>query len=722
MTEAMREKASARRVLAILSGLLVTILALQGLASVKPGGFEAFAQTPATPTPGSPTIKIINPDESTSDEISAKSDTVDNAYHLVAWVANLPSSASVQFKYIPEDTGRETTVICQETGNETARQVGTDTFECRWNLTGVSAGAGTVRAILFSGTTSVSQDDEPVTVDPEGQTLEILYPTNGGEVGFYTRAGGISSAMIDVRTSAPGTPADDEGTEEVDVYYSTSPPGTEPAFIPCGNDTTTGGTQDSIRCDLAEDDPDTAANENDEPSEVTAIAAVPIDTDEGPIPAPPAGPDPDAAADIDAADAHRAFGYEQDPNAVLLAPQTQQKNAGQCSDPIVATVIDTKNRIVVGANVDVHAQGPTDNVSFDGVPEDDGPTSASKPPEGHTVEPAVDCETATATTPPEFDGEQGDHDRIDADVKHIESVDEGTSEDGRFSFKLYSPNAGATQYTVWVDEDNNDQYCSAEAAGHGSVGWSTTAPSPTGVTAEQTTCPKPSPGQTATPGVTATPTATATPTSTSTATPTNTATSSGPTTNRTVTMSVDKSSVVAGRKVTFSGQILSGDQSCTDNEFVQIRRRVFGTTTYEDILTTASDAQGRFTFTRRVVKSADYTATATAHDQCRDATSGEVTVEVKVRMQIVVSDKTPDRGDRIKIKSSVRPQHDRTTLLLQRKKGRRWVTVDRDKINRRSVGSFVVRANFRQRTFRTKWKSQDAEHATNTSTKRTIRT
>ena len=705
MTEAMREKMSARRVLAVLVGLLVTILALQGIASVKPGGFEAFAQT--TPTPGAPTIEILNPDETTSDEISAKGDTVDNAYHLVAWVSSVPTGASVQFKYVPEDTGRETTIICQETGNESARQVGADTFECHWNLTGVSDGAGTVRAILFSGTTSVAQDEEPVTVDSTGQTVEIVYPVNGGEVGFYTRAGGLSSAMIDVRTSGPGTPTDDEGTQQVDVYYSTSRPGAEPAFILCGNSETTGGTQDSIRCDLAENDPDTAADENDDPSEVTAIAAVPIDTDEGPpIPTNPLGAD-----DIDAADAHRATGYEQDPGSVLITPQTQQKNAGQCSDVITAEVLDTKGRRVVGANVDVHAQGPTDNLSFDDSDASDGSTSESKPPEGHTLEPAINCESTA--TPPPFDGEQGDHDRIDADVKHIESIEDGTNEDGRFTFRLYSPNAGSTQYTAWADEDNTHQFCSGEASGNGSIGWSSSAPSPTGIPAEQTSCPKPSPGTTATPGATASPTAT----STATAAPTNTATSTGPSTSRTVTMSVDDSSVLAGRNVTFSGQVLSGDQSCTDNEFVQIRRRIHGTSTFRDLFFTATDDQGRFSVTKRTKFSADYIGVATAHDNCQEATSGEVTVEVKVKIQILPSDKNPQRGETIRIKSSVRPSHDKTKMILQRKKGRGWVKVATTRLNNRSIGNFFIKANFNSRTFRTKWRSPHADHAGNVSTR-----
>ncbi len=43
-------------------------------------------------------------------------------------------------------------------------------------------------------------------------------------------------------------------------------------------------------------------------------------------------------------------------------------------------------------------------------------------------------------------------------------------------------------------------------------------------------------------------------------------------------------------------------------------------------------------------------------------------------------------------------------------------------MNNRSIGNFFVRANFGSRTFRTKWRSQDAEHEGNTSRAVTIRT
>ena len=119
---------------------------------------------------------------------------------------------------------------------------------------------------------------------------------------------------------------------------------------------------------------------------------------------------------------------------------------------------------------------------------------------------------------------------------------------------------------------------------------------------------------------------------------------------------------------------------------------------------------------------ADYIAVAPANAQCAEASSDPVTVLVKVLMQILPSDKTPQRGERIRIKSSVRPQHDGTRLILQRKKGRRWVTIDRTTLNKRSIGNFTVRASFNSRTFRTKWKSQHADHETGTSKAVRIRT
>ena len=503
-----REKSSARKVLAVLVGLLATLLALETLATVRSGGaFEVFAQQTGT----APTIKLINPDSTTSTEISDKNDTEDTTYHLVAWISNAPANPVVQFEYQPEG-GPEIPITCADTGTVNARAATADTYECDWNVN-VEDGAGVVRAELYSGTGKVAEDEEAVEVDSTGQTVEIVYPRQGEAVGFYTGPDGISTAMIDVKTSAAGTPEGDEGTQRVTVYYSVSQPGAEPVFEPCGTEDVTGGAQESIRCDMLEDDTETPEREND-PSRITAIAATAGDTTEGSAPGPGCTqPIPGVcdADDTDAADAHRAFGYQQDPSAVNVNPQTQEATPGQCSGLITATVTDQNGRAIVGVNIDVHAQGPTDALYFDDNDASNNQSSASKAPENHAEEQAVNCEDTEP--PPGFAGAQGRHERVDADIKHIESAnDAGTDEQGKYTFKLYSPSTGATQFTVWADEDGDDNRCSGEATGIGSIGWGQAAPSPTGVQEETQPCP--------------TPTGTGSPTGSPTATPTQTQTGS----------------------------------------------------------------------------------------------------------------------------------------------------------------------------------------------------
>ena len=725
MTEAIRQKASARRVLAVLSGLLVTILALQGLASVKPGGFEANAATTPAPTPTGTSIQFLNPSKKTSLEISDKDDrsagASKTAYHLVAWTHMAPSGAGVLFKYDP--AGDATPEITIGTGS----QVGPDTWEFFWDLPDtIAEGTGVLRVILFNSAGSeIARDEETVTVnnkdrptgendfriEDQAETVEITYPTNGGGMGFFGSPDGTYTGVIDVSISAGDT-----SVTRLEPYYTVDPPGTDPNYVKCG-DETTAQSADGLRCTLAS---------GDRPSQVTAVAVVVYDRTQEPI--------ADVRSeDKDTSDGHRVIAYEQDPASVTFNPASDSEDApNKCNTPpLTATVLDTNGRKVAGANLDVHVQGPSDNLFFD---DSGNNSSAHQPPDqgGHSTEPGVDCES-TAATPPNVASVQGDHEQLNApDIKHIESTvaagtsattrAAGTDDSGSFRFQLLSQDTGTTQITAFVDEDFNDRFCSAEASGNSAISWGSGSPTVTGVPAEESTCPKPTPGVTGSPTGTATATATATSTVRPTTTATSTATSTGPTTDRTVTMSVDKGRVVAGRQVTFVGQILSGDRTCTDNEFVQIRRRVLGTTNFRNILTTGTDDQGRFTFTRRVTESADYIAVATAHDQCRESSSGEVTVLVKVKLQIIASDTTPDRGDRVRIKSSVVPQHDGTRLILQRKKGKSWVKVDVAKLNRRSRAQFVITANFGSRTFRTFWKSQDAEHESNSSRGLTIRT
>ncbi len=124
----------------------------------------------------------------------------------------------------------------------------------------------------------------------------------------------------------------------------------------------------------------------------------------------------------------------------------------------------------------------------------------------------------------------------------------------------------------------------------------------------------------------------------------------------------------------------------------------------------------------RPTKSADYIAVVEAEDNCEGDISDEVTVLVRVKLRITPSENTPDRGERIRIKGSVRPQHDGTKMILQRKKNGRFVRFKVDTLNRRSFANYVFRARFNRAVFRVKWRSQDDDHVGNTSRQITIRT
>lgn len=207
--------------------------------------------------------------------------------------------------------------------------------------------------------------------------------------------------------------------------------------------------------------------------------------------------------------------------------------------------------------------------------------------------------------------------------------------------------------------------------------------------------------------------------------PTGSASSSSPQQSaRTVSLFAEPAPVVFPNEVTLSGQILSADPQCEDaDEFVRIQRRVLGEDEYENFLSDNTDADGRYQVTFASDVSAEYIATAPAHDQCADATSSPETVQVKVKITGRAGRRSVERGDNVGIVGRVKPDHDGTDVLLQRKKGRKWVTIARDELNVRSRYRFVLKAGWKgRRTFRAVWRPQDDNHAGNTSKNIVIRT
>jgi Ca2+-binding RTX toxin-like protein len=219
-------------------------------------------------------------------------------------------------------------------------------------------------------------------------------------------------------------------------------------------------------------------------SQVTAVGAIANDTQEDPI----FGLSYDDAED-DAGDAHRVAPYYQSPTTLVL-DQSSENNAavGNCSSVFTATLTDQFNRPIANANMDVHAKGPSEDIAFD----NGSVASANRAPDQgtHTTEAARDC----STDPPVAAGQQGEHvSPTDLDVKHVESaLTAGTTDAGKWSFQLFSPATGVTDFVVWSDHDDDDTFCSLEKSASGTIGWGGTAGTPA-LTAETPTCASPSP-------------------------------------------------------------------------------------------------------------------------------------------------------------------------------------------------------------------------------------
>lgn len=688
-----RQRTGARSVLVSVISLFFILAALQGLAVIRAGGWSALAQTgtpsPSQTTTAPPAIAFLNPSDGTSTVANDQQDA-DTAYHINTWVQSMPTNPSVEFQLIDEATTPPATTVL---GTGTLR--GTDSFDLFWNIPdNLADGSYVLKAILRSNGVEVASAEQDVEVnhqdgdlpipDPAdpAATIEIDDPNNGSPLGVYTPPGAdaVSSFVFSYTASAD--------VVSFDAYYSVTSPGTAPEWTACGGEAPDAANQDGtqsgvFRCELAAEDP---------PTSVRAIALVPTSN--------PLQPVPVDDQFLGAADAHRVVSYSQEATTVSLAPEVQNvTDLAKCA-AITATVLDQNGEIIAGHNVDVHASGPSDNLNFDVGGTFSDPSQAPDQGGHGTAEEATECSAEGA---PAAGGTQGEHDDpAGNDRKHVESTD-GTGDDGTYTFALSTDVAGGTLVTAWADQDGDDQFCATEPFDNASIGWQQAPPAPTQLPFDEQVC-----------------SASPSPTGTATGSPTGTGT--GPGEGRTVTLTAARNRVVAGKTVTLSGQVTAADTSCEDNELVEILRRVHGTPNFKPFAEDATDENGAFQLSVLVKKSADYMAIVPAHDNCSQANSNDETILAKVKLFIAVEDKSVNRGDTVRIKVAVRPQHDGSRVILQVKKGKRFVKFDVAKTNRKSIAKFRFPAKWDgARVFRAKWRKQHDDHETGKSREVTVR-
>jgi hypothetical protein len=111
-----------------------------------------------------------------------------------------------------------------------------------------------------------------------------------------------------------------------------------------------------------------------------------------------------------------------------------------------------------------------------------------------------------------------------------------------------------------------------------------------------------------------------------------------------------------------------------------------------------------------------------------DATSAVVTVNVRPRVGLRLSDRTPRRGQRVRFAGSVLPAHDGSRVRLQRRTRTGWKTIATPLLRAATPVNGVARSKYAKRlrvrssrTFRTVFVPTDGDHVRGKSPKRRAR-
>ncbi len=126
--------------------------------------------------------------------------------------------------------------------------------------------------------------------------------------------------------------------------------------------------------------------------------------------------------------------------------------------------------------------------------------------------------------------------------------------------------------------------------------------------------------------------------------------------------------VLSGRTVTLTGKLTGANNS---GQKVTLRSDPFPFDMFGDVGTATTDANGDFTFAQKPKLNTRYVARSGPDE------SAPVTVAVQPRVGLRLSDYTPRRGQSVRFFGRVCPQHNGSTLAIQRRFSTGYRTVRR---------------------------------------------
>ena len=144
-----------------------------------------------------------------------------------------------------------------------------------------------------------------------------------------------------------------------------------------------------------------------------------------------------------------------------------------------------------------------------------------------------------------------------------------------------------------------------------------------------------------------------------------------PPTPHQISIAASSPRVVFGEKVALTGQ-LTGEDSA--GETITLQEDPFPFGEFKNAVTTLAAADGTYRFERTPSLNMKYRTDAKSKSS---ATSGEVRVSVAPLVELKVSDKTPEAGQKVKFSGTVAPAHDGQKLSIQRRTSKGYKTIAR---------------------------------------------
>jgi hypothetical protein len=190
-----------------------------------------------------------------------------------------------------------------------------------------------------------------------------------------------------------------------------------------------------------------------------------------------------------------------------------------------------------------------------------------------------------------------------------------------------------------------------------------------------------------------------------------------------VTIAANPATVTFGRPTTISGRVTGPDAA---NTRVELEQDPFPFSAFESGPNGRTDGAGNYSFTG-VTPSVNTRYHVVARTS-PPATSPDITVNVRPRVTLRLSDSTPARGQRVRFRGTVLPAHDGRRVRLQRRTRTGWRTIARPVLRATTPVNGVARSRYSTRRrvsssgrYRTVFVPNDGDHVRGKSRRRSAR-